>query len=197
VCIVDAGLITTLSDRDFSNFISLFATVAAGDGAEGARLMMVNAKEQSCPDLPAFQRDMQELYDRVGAKFAGHGEGKSEDYDGINDGDGGGVEVKEFTLKNLDIGKTLRDILEIVRKHHIVIESNFTAMMVAIVIIEGLGKNLDPNVNLVTAAVPYLIANMPKQAVHLIPGILMKYPQFSANIVTVEHSAVYSAFGLC
>eukprot|EP01013_Petalomonas_cantuscygni_P029915 TRINITY_DN55821_c0_g1_i1.p1 TRINITY_DN55821_c0_g1~~TRINITY_DN55821_c0_g1_i1.p1 ORF type:complete len:858 (-),score=139.20 TRINITY_DN55821_c0_g1_i1:660-3233(-) len=258
ICFVDAGLVTSLTPRDWQNFLSLFATVAAGDGREGARLMLQESRRQACPDPRKFEEDMQGLYEAIGLapvsalqemrsfrrgddleieapeerwmrerrealhrlreqqsllpmlpgdhgplesplsadRQAEEQERRREDEyrwqarhatpvdTKATSGDVGADEgavapksmLKSFTLGDIEVGATVEKILNMVRDHKVAVEANFTAMVLAIICIEGLGRTLDPDTNLVAASIPYMLGNMPRQVTHLAPTLAKRFP---------------------
>lgn len=47
-------------------------------------------------------------------------------------------------------------VLSLVRHHHVKIEPDFTNLVVSIVVLEGLGRQLNPDLDLFAAARPFL-----------------------------------------
>lgn len=64
--------------------------------------------------------------------------------------------VLRTPLKQLEVGIILRNVLDLGKKYHIKIESNFTTLALGTIIIEGMGRQLDPDFDFVNAAKPYL-----------------------------------------
>jgi predicted unusual protein kinase regulating ubiquinone biosynthesis (AarF/ABC1/UbiB family) len=64
--------------------------------------------------------------------------------------------VLKTPLKQIEVGLVLRNVLDLGKKYHIKIESNFTTLALGTIIIEGIGRQLDPNFDFVNAAKPYL-----------------------------------------
>jgi predicted unusual protein kinase regulating ubiquinone biosynthesis (AarF/ABC1/UbiB family) len=64
--------------------------------------------------------------------------------------------VLKTPLKQLEVGLILRNVLDLGKKYHIKIESNFTTLALGTIIIEGIGRQLDPDFDFVNAARPYL-----------------------------------------
>lgn len=59
-------------------------------------------------------------------------------------------------LEQLEVGLVLRNVLDLGRKYHIQVESSFTTIALGTIIIEGIARQLDPNLDFVAAARPYL-----------------------------------------
>jgi predicted unusual protein kinase regulating ubiquinone biosynthesis (AarF/ABC1/UbiB family) len=64
--------------------------------------------------------------------------------------------VLQTPLKQLEVGLILRNVLDLGKKYHIKMESNFTTLALGTIIIEGIGRQLDPDFDFVNAARPYL-----------------------------------------
>jgi len=64
--------------------------------------------------------------------------------------------VMDRPLADLGVGRILQRALSIGRKYHVILEPNFTTLVIGTIIIEGLGRRLNPNFNFIEAAKPYL-----------------------------------------
>lgn len=67
------------------------------------------------------------------------------------------VQLKTFKLGNISISDLLTRVLDMVRNHRVKIESDYTNLVVSLIIIEGLGRSLDPDLDLFAAARPFLL----------------------------------------
>jgi aarF domain-containing kinase len=61
-----------------------------------------------------------------------------------------------FNLEALRIGDVLLELTTLVRVHQVKVEPNFTTLVMAIVVLEGLGRQLDPTLDLFEIALPML-----------------------------------------
>ena len=129
--VIDTALVTTLSERNRKNFLALFGALVEGDGRLAARLMRNNAREQHVVDEEAFESDMDALV----------------------------KQVPELNTKAVDIGVLLQQCLAIVRKHRVKIESDFASLVMALIVVEGVGRKLDPGMSLVKESIPILVSN--------------------------------------
>lgn len=50
--------------------------------------------------------------------------------------------------------------------YHVKIESNFTTVMIGIMVAEGVGRSLDPEVDLLSVAAPILLREQAKLKIH-------------------------------
>eukprot|EP00672_Neobodo_designis_P021798 CAMPEP_0174831828 /NCGR_PEP_ID=MMETSP1114-20130205/3330_1 /TAXON_ID=312471 /ORGANISM="Neobodo designis, Strain CCAP 1951/1" /LENGTH=708 /DNA_ID=CAMNT_0016065673 /DNA_START=218 /DNA_END=2345 /DNA_ORIENTATION=+ len=133
--VLDPGLVTSLSDRERKNFVSLFAAVASGDGAFGAQLMYENAPPPKLSvDMDGFKRDMGAIFDTISPQKIG-----------------------SFSLGDISIGEKLTQVMDVMRHHKVRIDMNFATLVSSVLVGEGMGKRLEPDFNLIEHALPFLL----------------------------------------
>ena len=128
---LDVGLTSSLNRENQKNFNDLFRAIANYDANEAASLMIERAPNASEIDEPSkigFRQDMATLIDKV----------------------------IHTPLKQLEVGLVLRNVLDLGKKYHIQVEASFTTIALGTIIIEGIARQLDPNLDFVAAARPYL-----------------------------------------
>ncbi|KAL0483632.1 hypothetical protein AKO1_011499, partial [Acrasis kona] len=132
--VLDAGLVTKLSSVDRVNFIDLFSAVAAGDGALAATLMVERSRnaEQVMRNPDAVEGFKSEMSVLIG-------------------------KVLVTPVSELEVGVILEQVLTLGRKYKVPVESNFTTLVLGTMIIEGIGKQLDPGLNFVDSSKPFLV----------------------------------------
>ncbi len=131
IIFIDVGLTSTLNRKDKKNFYDLFRAIANYDGQEAATLMIErapNADEIDEQSKIGFRKEMSVLIEKV----------------------------LKTPLKQIEVGLVLRNVLDLGKKYHIKMESNFTTLALGTIIIEGIGRQLDPDLDFVNAAKPYL-----------------------------------------
>ena len=128
VVFLDLGLIGVLEDADRLTSASLLYSFAIGDGTTVARLFFETAPHQAVPDYDAYEREMAEYVRQVHKRGLGN------------------VQL------TLEIGR----LFDILRRHRIQARSHMTMVNLALMTAEGLGKRLDPTLQLNEAALPYL-----------------------------------------
>jgi aarF domain-containing kinase len=57
------------------------------------------------------------------------------------------------------VGKVLVDMLGILRRHRIRMTPAFTIVNIAIAVTEGIGKQLDPDLDVMAEAIPFFISH--------------------------------------
>lgn len=120
---IDAGLVTELNERNRTNFLDLFKAVAEFDGYKSGRLMVERCRQPDAViDQEIFALRMQHLVL--------------------------GVKSRTFALGNIKIGDILNEVLDMVRSHHVRLEGDFVNVVLSILLLEGIGRTLDPELDL-------------------------------------------------
>ncbi|KAH7027949.1 putative ubiquinone biosynthesis protein [Microdochium trichocladiopsis] len=128
---IDTGLVTELNATNRANFLDLFRAVAEFDGYKAGKLMCERCRQPDAViDKEVFALKMQHLVL--------------------------GVKSQTLALGNMKIGDILQQVLDMVRSHHVRIEGDFVNVVVSILLLEGIGRVLDPNVDLLSSSLPIL-----------------------------------------
>ncbi|RKP09775.1 ABC1 family-domain-containing protein [Thamnocephalis sphaerospora] len=128
---LDAGLVAELSDQNRQNFIDLFKAIVTFDGYLAGQLMVERCRT---PDLAVdanlFAIKMQDVVRRV--------------------------RDNTFSLEKVSIGDILLEVMNMVRAHHVKLEGDFTNVVLSLLIMEGIGRQLDPGLDLTTVSLATL-----------------------------------------
>ncbi len=120
---IDTGLVTRLHRQDWINFLDLFQAVAVGDGQLAAKLMLERSKSSVvCKTPERFQHAMTAIVKQAHSQ--------------------------NFQLDKLNIGKVLNDVLDAARVNNVPIESSYVSLILGIITIEGIGRQLDSDLNI-------------------------------------------------
>jgi len=120
---IDTGLVTELNAKNRGNFLDLFRAVAEFDGYKAGHLMVERCRQPSAViDGEVFALRMQHLVL--------------------------GVKSSTFALGNIKIGDILNEVLSMVRTHHVRLEGDFVNVVLSILLLEGIGRSLDPDLDL-------------------------------------------------
>lgn len=123
ICFIDAGLVTELNNRNRINFIALFDALARFDGYRAGELMIERSRTpETAVDKELFALKVEKLVNKV--------------------------KKRTFTLGTVSIGDLLDQMLSMVRGHHVRMEGDFVSVIVAILLLEGIGRQLDPDLDL-------------------------------------------------
>ncbi|KAI1324730.1 ABC1 family protein [Xylariaceae sp. FL0255] len=128
---IDMGLVTELNATNRRNFLDLFKAVAEFDGYKAGHLMCERCRQpEAVIDKEHFALKMQHLV----------------------------LSVKSHTLAlgNVKIGDILQQVLDMVRQHHVRMEGDFVNVVISILLLEGIGRSLDPDLDLLSRSLPIL-----------------------------------------
>ncbi|KAK0382885.1 hypothetical protein NLU13_8801 [Sarocladium strictum] len=128
---IDTGLVTELNGVNRRNFLDLFRAVAEFDGYKAGHLMCERCRQpEAVLDKEVFALKMQHLV----------------------------LSVKSRTLAlgNVKIGDILQEVLTMVRTHHVRLEGDFVNVVISILLLEGIGRSLNPDLDLLSSALPIL-----------------------------------------
>jgi len=138
IVFLDAGIATSLEPNDQRNLHDLFRAVILNDGDRAGRLMVERAKYERCSSTPggvdAFAQGIAELV--------------SEFHDRRKDG---------LTLGAVRIGSLLSRVLDLCRVHGVEIDPAMASIVISTLVLEGLGRSLEPSLNLIDFAVPFVV----------------------------------------
>ncbi len=128
---IDTGLVTELNATNRRNFLDLFRAVAEFDGYKAGHLMCERCRQPDAVlDEEIFALKMQHLVL--------------------------GVKSRTLALGNVKIGDILQQVLGMVRQHHVRMEGDFVNVVISILLLEGIGRSLNPNVDLLSSSLPIL-----------------------------------------
>lgn len=128
---IDTGLVTELNATNRRNFLDLFRAVAEFDGYKAGHLMCERCRQPDAViDKEVFALKMQHLV--------------------LN------VKSSTLALGNVKFGDILQQVLDMVRQHHVRLEGDFVNVVISILLLEGIGRSLDPNIDLLSSSLPIL-----------------------------------------
>ena len=129
--VLDSGLVSELNQRNRKNFLALFGALLIRDGRLASHLILSNSPHQKCRDPVALGEDMHKI-------------------------------VSAIPLENIgrvDLGKLLGEVMNCVRYHQVQLEADFASLIISLAIIEGIGRQLEPDLSLFHEAVPAILKN--------------------------------------
>ncbi|XP_009704258.1 PREDICTED: uncharacterized aarF domain-containing protein kinase 2, partial [Cariama cristata] len=134
LCLVllDAGIVAELQSADMQNFRAVFTAVVQGQVRPlVAELILHHARANQCQDIERFKAEMAELVTKVRGNT--------------------------IALGKLQVADLLSNVFKLLMTHKVKLESNFASIIFAIMVLEGLGRSLDPELDILEAAKPLLI----------------------------------------
>jgi ubiquinone biosynthesis protein len=127
VAILDLGLVGELDQEHKGAFARYFAAWAQADGKTMAKIMTDYSPSRKIPDFPGFENAVVEFVKRYHGKRLGE----------------------------VEVSKVFFDMMNILRKFRVRVNPTFTLVNIAIAVTEGIGKQLDPEVDLMHSALPF------------------------------------------
>lgn len=128
ICFLDFGMMGRLSRQNREDFTDLMLYIVARNERKVTESVLKLTNHYKDINRDALSRDLSEMLDRY----------------------------LYLPLKELEAGKILQDLLELVSRHQIFFKPNFYLMMKAITTVEGVGRILDPDLELIKLAQPFM-----------------------------------------
>lgn len=127
---IDTGIVCELEETEKNDLRALFSAIVRHDGETAGALILDRSPANHCADREQFIQGISEIVSRTAP--------------GLN-------------LGKVKVGRLLMDVLAVCREHHVMLQSKFSSVVIAVVLLEGAGRALDPDLNLVKLAAQYLI----------------------------------------
>jgi ubiquinone biosynthesis protein len=140
IALLDLGLVGELDEPHRRGFGQFFAAWAQRDGDTMAHLMYEMSAHTGGAAAP-FDPAAFERYRAAIIEFVERTWGQR--------------------MGEVQMGKVLLDMLGILRRHRVRVNPTFTIVNIAIAVTEGIGKQLDPDLDLMSEALPYFLAHPP------------------------------------
>ena len=128
ICFLDFGMMGKVSSDDKENFANLLMHIINKKPDKIINSILKFTQYEEMPDTDILQRDITEIID----------------------------EYLIQSMKYIKFGKFIESLMEILAKHRLRIIPNIFLMMKALVSLESLGKNLDPELEVIKLASPYV-----------------------------------------
>lgn len=130
VALLDLGLVAELDNEHRNAFARYFAAWAQGDGETMADIMVKHSPSPSIGDRAGFRAAVQQFVDRYHGKRLGE----------------------------VEVARVVYEMMAILRRFRVRMNATFTMVNIAIAVTEGIGKQLDPTLDLMNEAMPFFMA---------------------------------------
>jgi ubiquinone biosynthesis protein len=130
VCYIDFGMMGRLGPELRDRFADLVMSIALRNerAATQALLKLAVTESEAEPDVAALENDVLDFMEQYCYR----------------------------PLKDVQLGELLRRLVELTRTHHLRIRQNLYLMIKALSAVEGLGRRLDPELNVIEQAEPFI-----------------------------------------
>jgi aarF domain-containing kinase len=138
IVFLDAGIANSLSPNDQKNLSDLFRAVIVNEGYRAGELLVERAIHERCSQVPGgvdkFAKGVQAIV--------------SEFHDRRKEG---------LTLGAIRIGSLLSRVLDLCRVHGVEVDPAMACVVISTLVLEGLGRSLQPDLNLLDFAKPFVL----------------------------------------
>lgn len=150
IVFIDTGLVTHLNDKNRRDFLDLFSAVAQFDGYKAGRLMVERCRApELVVDDETFALRMQHLVLSVKSQTFSLAKIRIAD-----------ILVRPSLPPSSLVANPPRiaqsEVLFNVREHHVKLEADFVNTVISILLLEGIGRQLDPEMDLFKSALPIM-----------------------------------------
>lgn len=130
--LIDLGLVAEIPDEMKRPWLNTFVALSSGDADSAAQLFYEYAPTVGTKDYEAYEADVRAHFHT----FAGK------------------------TLGEVEASVVLGGMMNILRRHRVQIDPVFTVVNIAMLVAEGLGKQLDASMDLIQLAGPYIMESV-------------------------------------
>jgi aarF domain-containing kinase len=128
--VLDVGMVARLKDKDRKNLMKLFTSVVKHRGQDAAECLMEKDQKMVNPmNVELFKEELGEFFDFLA----------------------------DLKTPQIEMGKSFSKCLEVGRKYDIKIDPTMCTALVGSVIMEGLGRQLNPNIDFIRESAPVLL----------------------------------------
>lgn len=132
VVLIDLGMVTEIPADLRRPWIETFMALSQKDEKQVARLFYEYAPTVGDTVYSDYEREVAEQLSKILGK----------------------------SLGEVEVGKAVSGMMNVLRRHRVQVDPSFTVVHIALLVAEGLGKQLDPDIDMVPLAVPYLMQAM-------------------------------------
>jgi len=129
---LDCGIARSFTGKYITNFLDLFGAIVSRDGELAGRLIYERSpSNDQCENPELFFKEVRELVDKVDV----------------------------VRLKMSSVGDILSSMAQICVRHKVQLEGNYASVVVAVLVLEGVGRNLNPDLEILRVLTTHLVKN--------------------------------------
>jgi ubiquinone biosynthesis protein len=130
--LLDLGMVTEIPADLRLVWVETFVSLSRSDGKTAARLFYGYAPSVGKTRYADFEREISEQLGKLAGK----------------------------SLRDVEVGEAVSGMMNVLRRHAVQVDPSFTVVHLALLVAEGLGKQLDPDIDMLGIAAPYLMKAM-------------------------------------
>ncbi|CAJ0915380.1 unnamed protein product, partial [Mesorhabditis belari] len=128
--LLDTGIAISETPKNLRNLRRIFRCIVEKRGYRAGELILEESPHQQCNDKELFCKEVEQLVTKARS---------------------------ERSLRTLNISALMSQLFNIVADHRVQLDSAFTSILLSIMVLEGFGRSLDPDLDLFQCARPYLL----------------------------------------
>ncbi|MFH4977257.1 hypothetical protein AB6A40_003966 [Gnathostoma spinigerum] len=133
IIIFDTGIAVEETPKCLRNLKNLFRAIIDKKGYDAGQLLLSQAPQQRCDDPTQFCREVEDLVS---------------------------LARSQNNLKSLNISLLLGELFSTVCRHRVSLDTSFSTVILAVMVLEGLGRSLDPELDIFECARPFVFDAM-------------------------------------
>ena len=130
IVFLDVGITASLKPKDRRNLVELFHAVSSGEGQRAGELLVLRSESSRCDDIHGFANGIDEIVKKALGT--------------------------DLRLGNLQLGNLLGDVLSLCWRYQVHFDPSFASIVISMIMIEGIGRSLDPELNILEVAFPVI-----------------------------------------
>ncbi|XP_015174403.1 PREDICTED: uncharacterized aarF domain-containing protein kinase 2-like isoform X1 [Polistes dominula] len=130
--ILDCGLVVSLNDRCRKNLRDVFRSVLMGNGELAAEYILEHSLHMT-PDPDGFKTTMNDIVTNY--------------------------LKNQINLTNVNVSTVVSELFSAMVRHRVKQDGSFSSVILSMVVIEGLGRSLDPNIDIFAEVLPFVFNN--------------------------------------
>ncbi|GFO17959.1 hypothetical protein PoB_004446400 [Plakobranchus ocellatus] len=131
--LLDCGITSSLGPEDRKKFQEVFTAVVKGEGETVADLFLSKSAVNNCRDPALFRIEMAQL---------------------VKD-----ARQNLISISKIKVAELMNAVFAVLSRHQIQLEANFATIILAMAMLEGLGRSLNPDLDLLEKARPVLLGS--------------------------------------
>ncbi|RUS89178.1 hypothetical protein EGW08_003057 [Elysia chlorotica] len=131
--LLDCGITSSLEPEDKQKFQEVFTAVVKGEGETVADLFLAKSAVNFCEDPICFRKEMAQVVRDARQNLA--------------------------SISKIKVAEVMNAVFGVLSRHRIQLEANFATIILAMAMLEGLGRSLNPDLDLLEKARPVLLGS--------------------------------------
>jgi len=135
ITLLDCGLARSFSRNQLNNFQDVFLSICSIKNENVGKLLIERSPYEDCKQPEIFCKEIKDLISSVDL----------------------------FRLKFTSVSKIISDLVYICKTHKVMLDGNFVSVIMAVLVLEGIGKSLDNELSVLKILTEYLYKQSKKK----------------------------------